>query len=105
MSKLRLTYLILALVGTIVPLAHFMGWFALTGGSLTGLFAAWFENAAVAGLAWDLMIASTVLSIFMIYESVVKRDYLPLICLPAIGAAGLSCALPLYLFLRSRPVQ
>lgn len=104
MTKLRLTYLIMAIVGAIVPLAHFIGWFAITGGSLPGLFGAWFDNGAVAGLAWDLMISSTALAIFMVYESVVKQDYLPLICLVAIFAIGLSCAFPLYLFLRSRPM-
>jgi hypothetical protein len=45
-----------------------------------------------------------VLSVFVIHESVVKHDYLPLICLPVILLIGLGCALPLYLFLRSRPV-
>ncbi len=103
-SKLRLSYLILAIVGAIVPMAHFLGWFALTGGGLTELFAAWFANNAVAGLAWDMMIAATALTIFMVYECMVKQDYLPLVCLVAIFAIGLSCALPLYLFLRSRPM-
>lgn len=105
MSRLRLTWLILAIVGAIVPLAHFLGWFAVTGGTLPGLLGAWFENGAVAGLAWDMMISSTALSIFMVYESVVKQDYWPLFCLLAILAVGLACALPLYLFLRSRPVR
>ena len=36
MSRLRLTYLILAIVGAIVPLAHYFGWFAVTGGGLGG---------------------------------------------------------------------
>ncbi len=105
MSGLRLTYLLLAIVGAIVPMAHFVGWFALTGIGLQGLFEAWFANNAVAGLAWDLMISSSALSIFMIYESLVKQDYLPLICLAIIPAIGLSCALPLYLFLRTRPIE
>ncbi len=104
MSRLRLSYLVLAIVGAIVPLAHFFGWFAVTGGGLDGLFVAWFENNAVAGLAWDLMISSTALSIFMVYESIVKQDYWPLICLAVIVFVGLSCAFPLYLFLRSRPM-
>ena len=104
MSRLRLTYLVLAFVGAIVPMAHFIGWFAVTGGSLPELFGAWFANGAVAGLAWNMMISSSVLSIFIVYESIVKQDYWPLICLAVIVAAGLSCALPLYLFLRSRPI-
>jgi hypothetical protein len=35
---------------------------------------------------------------------VVRRNWVALICIPATYMIGVSCALPLYLFLRSRPV-
>jgi hypothetical protein len=103
MSRMRVLWLVLFAVGTVVPMAHFVGWFAVTGGSLGGLLAEWFANRSVAGLAWDMMISGTVLSLFILYESVVKNDFLPLICLPVLLGIGLSAAFPLYLFLRSRP--
>ena len=104
MSRLRQFYLVAAVLGLLMPYGHYIAWQIGTGGSVGELLAARFASGAVAGLAWDMMIAAVVLSVFVIHKSVVKHDYLPLICLPVILLIGLGCALPLYLFLRSRPV-
>ncbi len=101
MSKLRIFYLAMSIIGAIVPMFFVLGW-VQTGGALTGLVAAWSANGASAGLMWDLIISASVFAVFSITECVARRDYFPLVALPATVMIGLSCGLPLYLFLRTR---
>ena len=101
MSKLRMFYLVMSVVGAVVPMLFVLGWLQ-TGGVLTGLVAAWSTNSASAGLMWDLIISASVFAVFALSECIARRDYLPLVALPATVMIGLPCGLPLYLFLRTR---
>ncbi|MCB1367676.1 MAG: DUF2834 domain-containing protein [Rhodobacteraceae bacterium] len=104
MSVLRMIYLALAIIGAIVPMMFFVPW-ALEGeASLAALIAAWKANAATTGLYYDMLIAALALNVWVLAETYVRRDWWVLICLPATYLIGLSCGLPLFLFLRSRPV-
>lgn len=104
MSALRLLYLVLAIVGAIVPMYFFISWFLEFGWSLSAMAKAWNVNNATSGLVWDLTIAAIALTVFVIAESWVRRDWLGLVAIPATFCIGVSCGLPLYLFLRSRPL-
>jgi hypothetical protein len=104
MSSLRLIYLALAVWGTVHPMAWFLTHMRETGTGLSGLFTDWFANAATTGLVWDLTIAGTALVVWIIAETRVRRNWTALIAIPATLCIGLSCGLPLYLFLRTRPV-
>ena len=104
MSRLRLAYLALAIWGAIHPMAWFVAWFRAEGVSLSRLVEGWTVNAAATGLTWDLTIAATALTIWVIAETRVRRNWGALWALPATFLIGLSCGLPLYLFLRTRPV-
>lgn len=104
MSVLRMLYLGLAVWGTIQPLRYFYTWFVSEGFSLTGLMAAWKVNAATTGLYWDLLIAAIALTVWAIAETRVRKNWSALWAIPATFLIGLSCGLPLYLFLRTRPV-
>lgn len=101
MSKLRMFYLAMSIIGAVVPMVFVLGW-VQGGGALTGLVAAWSVNGASTGLMWDLVISSTVFAIFVLSECIARRNYFPLVALPATVMIGLSCGLPLYLFLRTR---
>ncbi len=103
MSVLRMIYLVLAILGTIVPMFFFIRWFETFGYSMNGMLEAWAVNDATRGLTWDLTIAAIALTVFIFAEVMVRRDYWMLICIPAIYCVGVSLGLPLYLFLRSRP--
>ncbi len=103
MSKLRLTYLALAVIGSILPMTYFVRWFQEHGWSLAGMVEAWNVNDAATGLVYDLTVSAVALTVFVIAESIARRDWLSLICVPLTYMVGVSCALPLYLFLRSRP--
>ena len=101
MSKLRMFYLGMSIIGAIVPMIYVLGWLQ-NGGALMGLVAAWSINAASTGLMWDLLISAVVFAVFAVSECIARRDYFPLVALPVTVMIGLSCGLPLYLFLRTR---
>ncbi len=103
MSLLRLIYLALAVVGAVVPMYWFVSWFMENGWSLGAMVTAWHANAATSGLVWDLTIAAGALTVFILAEVWARRDWLGLVAIPATFCIGVSCGLPLYLFLRSRP--
>ena len=90
MPILRLIYLSVAIVGTILPIRGF-----LTEPTLS-----------VSGFSTDMAITAAALTVWIIAEVYVRRDYwVALVCIPAIFAIGVSCAFPLYLFLRTRPIK
>jgi len=104
MSPLRMIYLALAIWGAVHPMYYFVTWFRENGFDLAGMAAAWNVNAATSGLVWDLTIAAITLTVFILAEVAVRRNWIALIAIPATFCIGVSCGLPLYLFLRTRPV-
>lgn len=103
MTPLRMIYLALAIWGAVHPMYYFLQWFGANGVDMMAMVDAWHANAASSGLVWDLTIAAIALTVFVVSESVVRRDWLGLVAIPATFGIGVSCGLPLYLFLRSRP--
>lgn len=104
MSLLRLIYLGLAIWGAIHPMYHFVAFFEQNDWSLPALIDSWYVNAGTTGLVWDLTIAAIAITVWVIAEVWVRRNWLALIAIPATFCIGVSCGLPLYLFLRTRPV-
>jgi hypothetical protein len=102
MSLLRLTYLALAIVGAVWPMSYFIAWFNANGWSLGGMVTAWHANDATSGLVYDLTVAAAALTVFVVAEAARRRDWLLLVSVPATFGIGVSCGLPLHLFLRSR---
>ncbi len=104
MSPLRLLFLAMALWGAIHPMSHFIPWLLENGMELPALVAAWKISSATTGLYWDLVIAACALTVWIIAEVSVRKNGLALIAIPATFLIGVSCGLPLYLFLRSKPI-
>ncbi len=105
MSPLRMIYLGLAIWGAIHPMYYFVTYMRETGTGLGGLIDAWYVNASTHGLVWDLTIAAIALTIWIIAETWVRKNWLALVAIPATYCIGVSCGLPLYLFLRTRSVD
>ncbi len=103
MTPLRLLFLALAIWGAIHPMAYFLQWFQAEGWSIARMIDAWHVNAATSGLVWDLTIAAVALTVWVVAESVRHKRWRGLIAIPATFCIGVSCGLPLYLFLRSGP--
>ncbi len=97
---MRFLWLALAIWGAVHPMSYFLAWFNENGYDLLAMVDAWHANAATSGLVWDLTIAAVALTIWIIVESVQRRRWIGLLAIPAIYCIGVSCGLPLYLFLR-----
>ena len=97
---LRYLFLALAVWGAIHPMAYFLQWFGENGFDLMAMVDAWHANAASSGLVWDLTIAAVALTVWVIWEAVQRRAWIGLWAIPATFCIGVSCGLPLYLFLR-----
>lgn len=102
---IRSLYLLLAVWGAIHPMYYFVQWFQAEGLDIGKMVDAWHANAASSGLVWDLTIAAIALTVFIISEVVVRRNWIGLIAIPATFGIGVSCGLPLYLYLRSKPAD
>ena len=101
---MRNVWLALAVWGTIHPMYYFISWFQANTWDIMAMVDAWHANAATSGLVWDLTVAAVTLTVWVIYESMSTRNFLSLLAIPATFMIGVSCGLPLYLYLRSRVV-
>lgn len=98
--SLRWIWLALAIWGTIHPMYWFITWFQQNTWSIMAMVDAWHVNAATSGLVWDLTVAAVTLTIWVLVESIRTRNWWGLLAIPATYCIGVSCGLPLYLFLR-----
>ena len=105
MSPLRWVWLGLAVWGAIHPMYYFITWFNENTWSIMAMVDAWHVNAATSGLTWDLTIAAVTLTVWIIAEVSVRRNWSGLLAIPATFCIGVSCGLPLYLFLRAKPIS
>ncbi len=99
---MRWVFLLLAIWGAIHPMYHFVAFFQANGWSLSALIDSWYVNRGTEGLVWDLTIAAIALTIWVIWDAFKSRDWLRLIAIPATFCIGVSCGLPLYIYLTLR---
>ena len=97
---MRIFYLIMTVIGGLVPWALFAFWFQENGVSPVGFVMAIFQNFASSGFVVDLIISSVVFLVWSYINAKEHRIKGWIWVLIANLAAGLSMALPLYLFLR-----
>jgi hypothetical protein len=97
---MRWFFLVLAIWGTIHPMWYFIAWFQANTWDIMAMVDAWHANAASSGLVWDLTIAATALTLWVIVETLQTRHWVRLIAIPATFGIGVSCGLPLYIFIR-----
>ncbi len=99
---MKTVYLILAIVGALLPYAFFVQHFSSEGVSLSGFVSALFANPAAGGFTADLLFTSLVLWIFMFHQRNRDRGPRPILFIVLNLLIGLSCALPAYLYARER---
>ncbi|WP_435231198.1 DUF2834 domain-containing protein [Pseudopelagicola sp. nBUS_20] len=104
MSLLRLIFLALAIWGAVHPMSFFGPWIVENGLNIEKLVADWKTSKATTGLYWDLVISAITLTVWIVAEVAVRRNFLALVAIPATVLIGVSCGLPLYLYLRSKPI-
>ncbi len=98
---LRYLWLALAVWGAVHPMYYFMRFLSQHGWDLGVMIDAWYVNDSTRGLTWDLTIAAVALTLWIIAEVAARRNWVALLAIPATFCIGVSCGLPLYLFLRS----
>jgi hypothetical protein len=93
-------YLILSIIGAILPFSQFVAFTNQHGFNLNIMFANIFANKMATGIALDAMWAAIILIIFILSEN--KKINIKHLWLPIIGIfmIGLSFAFPFYLYLR-----
>jgi uncharacterized protein DUF2834 len=90
-------YLLLAILGALVPVAFFLGLFHTEMVGVGGFIPALFVNSAAGGFTADLLITSVVFWVFMFNAQTGPK---PWIFIALNLCIGLSCALPAYLYRR-----
>ena len=99
---MKTLYLVLTIVGAVIPYAFFLQYFSSEGVSLVGFLEAIFANPAASGFTADLLFTSFVFWIFMIQQRRRVRGPNPILFVLLNLLIGLSCAFPAYLYARER---
>lgn len=105
MSKLRWAFMAMAIWGAVHPMYYFIQWFNANGYDIMKMVDAWHANTASSGLVWDLTIAALALTVWIVADTITRKTWINLIAIPATFCIGVSCGLPLFLFLRLRQGQ
>jgi len=97
---MRWFYLVMMVIGTVVPWVFFGGFFAAEGPDLPLFLASLFPNGAASGFTVDVLLSIVVFLVWSATDAQrtgVRRWWL---VIPATCLVGLSLSLPLYLYLR-----
>ncbi len=95
-------YLLLAIIGAIVPYIFFFQFFQTEGLNIPVFISALFVNGAAGGFSADLLLTSFVFWLFMFQQDKGSSGPKPYIFIVLNLAIGLSCAFPAYLYAREK---
>ena len=97
---LRTLYLVLAVIGTVLPYSAFVPFLQEHGLDVQLFVEQLFANRISAFFGWDVIVSSVVLWLFVIIEG--RRLSLRHLWVPIAGslAVGVSLGLPLFLYMR-----
>lgn len=98
-------YLLLCVVGAVIPYSQFIPWVMENGLRLGLLVRQLFVNRISGFFGLDVLVSSVVLLIFMGVEGRTLRMRLRWMPIVGLCAVGVSLALPLFLYLRERAVE
>jgi Terpene cyclase DEP1 len=99
---MRRLYLLIALLGAVVPYSQFLPWVAAHGLNLRLFFTELFLGHVSAFFGLDVFLSALALFVFIWHEGATRRIrtlWLPIV---ATCVIGVSCGLPLFLYLRER---
>lgn len=99
---IRHFYLVMAVVGTVVPWGLFGSFFMKNGPDVPLFLHALFVNGAAGGFSADVVISLVVFLVWAWRDAASRNVVRWWLIFPASFLVGLSLALPLYLYLRER---
>ena len=98
---MKTIYLILAIIGALVPYAFFLDFFSTEGWLLETFIGGLFVNGAAGGFAADVLLSSLVFWVYLFNA----REKGLWVYIAINLTIGLSCALPCYLYIRQRRIE
>lgn len=103
MTNTRIFYLVMMVIGTVLPWYFFSGYIAANGAGLADFLGSMYANGAAGGAVTDLFVSAAVFWVWSFGDA--KRAGVAhwWLVVPATLAVGLSLALPLYLWMRTGP--
>lgn len=95
-------YLACAIAGAIIPYSQFVPWLAEHGPDAKGFVVELFSTRIGAFFGLDVLVSAVVLLAFIVWEG--RRQRVPMLWAPVAATClvGVSCGLPLFLYLRER---
>ncbi len=93
-------YLGAAIIGAILPYIFFIQFFTAQGINLPAFLQGLFVNGAAGGFTVDLLLSSFIFWWWAYHDAQTRRLARWWVIIPVNLLIGLSCALPLYLYLR-----
>ncbi len=101
-NKMKNVYLLLTIVGAIVPYIFFFQFIQVEGLNLLAFIQALFVNGAAGGFSADILISSFIFWLFMFQQTKEANAPKPYLFIILNLMIGLSCALPAYLYAREK---
>lgn len=95
-------YLLLAVIGAIVPYFFFFQFFQAEGINISAFVSALFVNGAAGGFTTDVLLSSFIFWLFMFKQVKESNGPKPYLFIVLNLAIGLSCALPAYLYAKEK---
>src|SRR6202030_3821606 len=105
MMKLKTLYLILCVIGAVLPYWQFVPWVSQNGLSMPLFFHQLFANRISSFFGLDVLVSAAVLVVFMRSESSrwrIAGRWLPILALLLVGV---SLAFPMFLYMRERSIE
>ena len=103
--KVKQLYLMLCVLGTLLPLSQFIPWVVEHGIDITLFMQELFSTRIGGFFGWDVIISAVVLLAFIFTESrrtQIQHRWLPVV---ATLGVGVSLGLPLFLYLRESHID
>jgi len=100
--QLKHVYLLLCIVGTVLPFWQFIPWLMEHGVNVPLFIDHMFANGVAGAFSIDVLVSSVVLWVFVLSDG--RRAGVPHVWAPLVAniVAGVSSGLPLFLYLRAR---
>jgi hypothetical protein len=99
---MRWLYLPLAVIGAVLPYSQFVPWLAAHGLNLRLLFEELFSGRVSTFFGLDVIVSALVLLVFIFREGTERKMRMLWLPVAATCLIGVSCGLPLFLYLRER---
>lgn len=99
---MRRLYLVLALIGAVLPYSQFLPWLVEHGPNIRLLFMELFSTRAGAFFGLDVLVSAVVTIAFIRRDGAMRKMQTLWLPIAATCLVGVSCGLPLFLYLRER---